>query len=115
MIESDKEKKRRSVFSNIYLLSSRLQSVPLISRAGWNRTTGLSFHRRVPAACWGFSQAVHPLHEGLQLGLQGLEPAGQSADQRPVPEVGQLGNLGDGYKWMGKKMIDETARQLVVT
>ncbi|TNN48605.1 hypothetical protein EYF80_041192 [Liparis tanakae] len=56
------------------------QSILAVSRAGGRGAGGgqrrRSFHRSVPSARRGFTQAVHLLHEGLQLGVQGLQPTG---------------------------------------
>lgn len=38
-------------------------------------------------SCGGFHQAVHLLHERLEVCVQGLEPAGQSGHQRPVHQI----------------------------
>lgn len=71
-------KKKECVFSSIYLVGGRLAVCRARRRTG---TAALPLIlSRVPPTWRGFSQAVHTLHERLQLRLQGLEPAGQSAN-----------------------------------
>ncbi len=104
--------KMRSVFLVFYLLFGSVQSILAVCRAGEGGAGGgqwrLSFQVRVPPICWRFTQAVYPLHKDLQLGVQGLESAGQSTNQRPVRQVRQLRNLGN------KEITEFISQQVII-
>lgn len=74
----------------VYLLC-RVRSILDVVRAGEGaavRGQGrLSVLLSVLPSCDGFHQAVDLLHERLEVRVQGLEPAGQSGDQRPVHQI----------------------------
>jgi len=90
--------RKRTVLLVLYLLLCSVLWILAISRArhrgaGWGRR-GRSFHLSVPSTWLGLTKAVYLLNKRLQLGVQGLKPAGQSSNQRAVCYIRQLWNLG---------------------